>query len=296
LSGISAMGANGNIEVPDLSGMTYEQAQTALQDVKLNIKKGDEVIDKNFDQGQIVSQVPTSGSKVKAGNSVVVSISKGAKQGTVPNIIGKSVDDAIFLLDKYGFKLGSTTSEASEMPKDSVTKQTPEAGAEAKPGATVNITVSEGPKAQAPDVVGMKILEATEVLKSADLEVGDIVYEMSEIYAKDIVIWQQNIDGSDIKPGTKVNLKVSTGTEPAGSKSIALDIDYGSAANQVFYLTVTINDESGTHNIISREQRIKDNGSEIVSLSGEGAGTVTVIFDNDVVMQKSVNFNTGEIQ
>lgn len=296
LSGISAMGASGTIEVPDLSGMTYEQAQTALEEVNLNIKKGDEVIDKNYDEGQIVSQIPTSGSKVKAGNSVEVSISKGVKQGTVPNIIGKSVDDAIFLLDKYGFYLGETTVEASEMPKDTVTKQTPVAGAEAKPGSVVNIIISEGPKAKIPDLIGMKMLEAIEVLKSADLEVGDIVYEMSEVYAKDIVIWQQEIDAADIIPGAKVNLKVSTGTDPAGSKAIALDIDYRSAANQVFYLTVTINDESGTHNIISREQRIKDNGSEILSLSGEGAGTVTVIFDNDIVMQKNVNFNTGEIE
>jgi len=296
LSGISAMGANNNIEVPDLSGMTYDQAEAALQDVKLTIEKGDEVVDEDFEEGQIVSQIPTSGSKVKAGKSVVVSISKGAKEGMVPNLVGKSLEDALFLLDKYGFVQGVTTVEESDMPKDIVIKQSPDAGSEVKPGATIDISISEGPQETAPDVIGMNILDAEAVLKSADLEVGDIVYEMSDVYAKDIVIWQQDVRGADLKPGTTVNLKVSTGSEPAGSKSIALDIDYASAANQVFYLTVTINDESGTHSIISREQRIKDNGSEIVSLSGEGSGTVTVIFDNDVVMQKSVNFNTGEIQ
>jgi len=296
LSGISAVGANNNIEVPDLSGMTYEEAEVALKDSKLSIEKGDEVIDNDFEAGLIVSQIPTSGSKVKAGKSVVVSISKGVKEGMVPNIIGKSLEDALFLLDKYGFNEGSTTVEASDMPKDIVIKQSPEAGSEEKPGATIDISVSEGPQETAPDVVGMNILDAEAVLKSADLKVGDIVYEMSDVYAKDIVIWEQDVKGANLKPGTTVNLKVSTGTEPAGSKAIALDIDYASAANQVFYLTVTINDESGPHSIISREQRIKDNSSEIVSLSGTGVGTVTVIFDNDVVMQKNVNFNTGEIQ
>src|SRR5665647_2487016 len=296
LSGISAVGANNNIEVPDLSGMTYEEAEVALKDSKLSIEKGDEVIDNDFEAGLIVSQIPTSGSKVKAGKSVVVSISKGVKEGMVPNIIGKSLEDALFLLDKYGFNEGSTTVEASDMPKDIVIKQSPEAGSEEKPGATIDISVSEGPQETAPDVIGMNVLDAEAVLKAADLKVGDIVYEMSDVYAKDIVIWEQDVKGANLKPGTTVNLKVSTGTEPAGSKAIALDIDYGSAANQVFYLTVTINDESGTHSIISREQRIKDNGSEIVSLSGVGAGTVTVIFDNDVVMQKNVNFNTGEIE
>ena len=47
--------------------------------------------------------------------------------------------------------------------------------------------------------------------------------------------------------------------------------------------------------MISREQRLKDDKSEIVSLTGTGQGTVTVIFDNDVVMKKNVNFNTGEL-
>jgi serine/threonine-protein kinase len=233
---------------------------------------------------------------VKAGKSVVVSISKGVKEGMVPNLVGKSVEDAAFLLDKYGFNQGSTTVEASEMPKDIVIRQSLDAGSEVKPGATIDIVISEGPQKTAPDVTGMNILDAEAVLNSADLKVGDIVYEMSDVYAKDIVIWQQDVRGAELKPGTTVNLKVSTGTEPAGSKAIALDIDYSSAANQVFYLTVTISDESGTYSIISREQRIKDNGSEIVSLSGTGVGTVTVIFDNDVVMQKNVNFNTGEIQ
>lgn len=296
LSGISALGANSSIEVPDLTGMTYSQAEAALEEVNLSIEKGDEVIDFEFEEGEIVSQIPASGSKVKAGKSVVVSISKGVKEGTIPNLIGKSLEDAIFLLDKYGFKQGSTTVESSDMPKDTVVKQSPEAGAEARPGSAVDIFVSEGAKESVPNVVGMKILDATQTLNDSELEVGDVVYEMSDVYAKDIVIWQQEIASEDIKAGTKVNLKVSTGSEAAGSKSIALDIDYGSAANQVFYLTVTVNDESGTHNIISREQRIKDNGSEIVSLSGQGAGTVTVIFDNDVVMQKSVDFNTGDIQ
>ncbi|MBK5246547.1 MAG: Stk1 family PASTA domain-containing Ser/Thr kinase [Peptostreptococcaceae bacterium] len=296
LSGISAVGASENIEVPNLSGMTYEEAEVALQEVRLTIGKGDEVIDNDFEKGQIVSQIPTSGSKVKAGKSVVVSISKGVVEGMVPNLVGKSLEDALFLLDKYGFNQGSATVEASEMPKNIVINQSPEAGLEVKPGTTINISVSEGPQKTAPDVIGMNILDAEAVLNSADLKVGDIGYEMSDAYAKDIVIWQQDVKGANLKPGTTVNLKVSTGTEPAGSKAIALDIDYGSAVNQVFYLTVTINDESGTHSIISREQRIKENVSEIVSLSGSGAGTVTVIFDNDVVMQKNVNFNTGEIQ
>ena len=296
LSGISSLGAAKTVEVPELSGMTYEEAQEELEKVGLKIEKGDEVIDYEYEKGQIVSQDPESGSEAKEGIAVVVSISKGAKEGAVPNLVGKSFEDAVFLLEKYGFSQGTVTVEASDMPKDIVIRQSPEGGSETNPGSSINIVVSEGPKNLAPNVVGMKLEEAIEVLRAVNIEVGEIGYEMSDVYAKDIIIWQQELEGTTFEPGTTINLKISTGDEPAGPKSIALDIDYAGAANQVFYLTVTVNDESGTHNIISREQRIKDNVSEIVSLSGVGEGTVTVIFDNDVVMQKSINFNTGAIE
>ena len=93
-----------------------------------------------------------------------------------------------------------------------------------------------------------------------------------------------------------VNLKISTGDQPpASSRSIALTVDYDKAANEVFYMTVVISDESGVRAIVNREQKIKSDGSEILSLTGDGAGTVKVIFDNDVVMEKNVDFNTGEI-
>ncbi|MPN32174.1 hypothetical protein SDC9_179650 [bioreactor metagenome] len=108
-------------------------------------------------------------------------------------------------------------------------------------------------------------------------------------------MWQQVGAGESVDEGSAINLKVSTGDQAPAPKSIALDIDYTQAKNLVFFLTVTVSDESGTTNIFTREQRLKEDGSEVVSLTGTGQGTVTVLFDNDVVMKKNVNFNTGEI-
>ena len=64
----------------------------------------------------------------------------------------------------------------------------------------------------------------------------------------------------------------------------------------MFWLTVTVSDEQGTHNMITREQRIKEDGGETVVLTGTGSGSVTVIFNNEVVQRANVNFNTGEIE
>lgn len=286
------------VAVPSLAGQTVEEATKKVEDLGLKIETGDEVYDSTYGEGEIVSQSPEADSKVKEGKTITVNISKGAKEGTIPNIVGKSYDDAVFLIKKYGFKVGEVTTGTSEMPKDVVISQNPDGGEEASPNSKISFIVSEGRaegEVTMPSLIGKNIDAATAALTKLGLAVGDVGYEMSQAYDKDEVMWQQYGADETVGTGTKVNLKVSTGTESAGPKSVALDVDFSDAKNLVFFLTVTVSDETGTFNVISREQRLKDDKSEIVSLTGTGQGTVTVIFDNDVVMKKNVNFNTGEL-
>ncbi len=295
MSGASLLKGSGEVQVPDVRKMSMEEARAELEKVGLTLQEGDRVIDYDLEEGLIVSQDPLPDTTVKKGWPVTVSISKGAGVDTVPNLVGKPFQDAVYLLQRYGYVQGAVTAEASEMPKDVVIRQSPESGTTAKSGKAIDMVVSSGPRLTVPPLVGMTLEQARAALAEAGLEVGEIGYDMSQVYAEGIVIWQQELDSS-IKPGARVNLKLSTGNQPAGSKSIALDVDYSGAENQVFYLTVTVTDETGTHNVISREQRIKDNGGEILSLSGTGVGTVTVIFDDTVVMQKTVDFDTGTLE
>ena len=300
LSAINSFTAEKEVAVPDLVGKTVEEATTALDKLNLKLEVGDKISSSEYDEGQIVSQDPKAEMTVKEGYTVTVSVSKGkVKEGTVPNVVSKTANDAKFVLESYGYKLGSITQENSDMPKDVVIRQTPEAGTEADPGTSVDIVVSLGSAVEQvdmPDVKGKDVDTAKEVLEKAGLAIGAVDYDMSSAYAINTVMWQQYEPGTKVDKGTAVNLKISTADQPpASSRSVALTVDYGKANNEVFYLTVVVSDESGVRAIINREQRIKSDGSEILSLTGDGVGTVKVIFDNDVAMEKSVDFNTGEI-
>lgn len=295
---ISTLGEGSEIAVPDLSGKTVEEATQTLEKLGLTLEEGDKVYDSEYEEGQIVSQDPTAESKVKKGKVVTVSISKGSKEGTVPNIVGKSYDDAVYMIKKYGYDVGDVTIGKSDMPKDTVISQTPKDGEEAKSGSRIDFVVSQGTDDGTvimPKLLGMTLEKAKEALKAEGLKIGEVGEDMSDAYSKGQVMWQQVGAGESVEEGSTINVKLSTGTEPSGPKTIALDVDYSDAKNLVFFITVTISDESGTRNIYTRDQRLKEDGSEVLSLTGTGQGTVTVLFDNEVEMKKNVNFDTGEI-
>lgn len=290
------LGSNKSLRIPDVTGRTVKEAREILEEKGLKLKKGDEVYSKKFDEGQIVSQTPESGNKTKPGKIITVSISKGTKEGTIPNLMGKSFDEAVALINKHGYSVGDVSVKDSDEEKDTVISQNPKAGKSAKAGTTIEFTVSKGKvpgQTKMPKLLGMTLDEAKKAMRDAGLEIGKIDETQSTVYPANQIAWQSIASNEDVSEGTKVDIKVSTGSEP---KSIVLDVDYSEAKNDVFFITVTVTDETGTFNLISRDQRFKADGGESVILSGRGKGSVTVLFDNEVVMRKSVNFSTGAIE
>lgn len=289
-------GGGEEFEAPDFRGMSFDAAKIAASEYGLKLEQGDLVYSADYDAELICSQVPDAGTNVKEGKTITVNISKGMKEGTVPNIIGKSQSDAEFALEKYGFHKGTVTKQKSNLPSGIVISQTPGAGEEATPGSYVAFTVSEGiaeDEAVVPKLLGMTFDEAKAALEEAGLGVGNVTYEKSGAYPKDQVMWQSQEAKKSVESGTAIDIKISSGTEEPAPVSSSIYVDYSAAENEVFWLTVTVSDESGTHNIITRAQRIKSDGGENVYLEGQGAGTVTVIFDNTVVGEYSVNFGGG---
>jgi serine/threonine-protein kinase len=302
LSAIEEFGSAAEVAVPDLTGKTVEEATSELTQYNLKLQVGDEITSDKFEEGLIVSQDPEAEMMVKEGYTITVNVSKGkeqVKEGTIPAVVNRTRSDAEFVLNNYGYKLGRVTEENSDMPKDVVIKQSPEAGTAADPGTGVDIVVSLGKAVeyvQMPDLIGKGIDEAKQQLETAGLTVGTPGYEMSSAFELNTVMWQQYDPGVLLEKGTSVNLKISTGDQPpAASRSIALDVDYGKAKNEVFVMSVVVSDESGVRTVINQEQRIRSDGSEILSLNGTGDGKVQVLFDNDMAYEWNVNFDTGEI-
>jgi len=279
-----------SVEVPDVRGMTLEEATAELDQAGLKVSEGDLVYSSKYELGQVVSSDPEPGSMAKENSTVTVNICKGAEAGTVPDLTNKTLEEAKSLLTRYGFKLGNVESKVSSEPKDTVIDQDPKGGAETTPGDYINIVVSDGTgkeEVEVPYLIGKDLETAKQLIVSAGFVVGEITYGASSEYDLGQVTKQQYEAGAMLAKGTTINIKVAGGS---GSSIISLDITYADAKNEIFQLTVIVADESGTRTVISKEERHKSNGGETIQVEGLGNGTITVIFDDKVVMTKSVVF------
>ena len=119
-----------DIEVPDFRGMTIEEAEDKAEDLGIEVKIGKYEFSTEYEQDQIMDQDPNHGEMVAKGDTVTVDISKGGERGVIPNLIGKSEEDAKKMIEDYGFELGTVKEKESHEEKGTVIEQDPSAGSD----------------------------------------------------------------------------------------------------------------------------------------------------------------------
>ena len=101
---------SGKVTVPDIRGMTEEQAKAALKKKDLGIKPIKRTESKKYKAGLVSKQTPEAGEKVKKNTTVEVVISSGLVKSKkqVPNVSGMSETEAQKELEDAGFKVTSS--------------------------------------------------------------------------------------------------------------------------------------------------------------------------------------------
>lgn len=280
-----------DIEVPDFRGMTIEEAEDKAEDLGIEVKIGKYEFSTEYEQDQIMDQDPNHGEMVAKGDTVTVDISKGGERGVIPNLIGKSEEDAKKMIEDYGFELGTVKEKESHEEKGTVIEQDPSAGSEGKQGDTINITISDGSgkeMGEVPYVLGMSEDEARAAIEEAGFKVGDVSEGVSSAYDNGQVMWQEYNGGTSLEKGTAIDIKISGGQ----TSTITREIPFDWAENEVFYMTITISDDNGTRNIVTNKQCNKSDKFYTLTVEGKGKGTITVIFDKKVVIDhKPIDFS-----
>ena len=135
----------------------------------------------------------------------------------MPNIIGLSLSQAKKMLEDSGLRLGNVSEEYSDdYEKGIVMKQSIKSGEKTEENITIDIVVSKGAEEElisVPNLVGFDIQEAQRQLELNNLKLGNIKYQYSETYKKDIVIKQTPASGYEAKESIVVDVVVSLGPE-----------------------------------------------------------------------------------
>lgn len=211
--------SSAEINVPDVVGKSSVVAQQILEDKNLRVK----IVEANDDSvpaGQVVSQYPEAGAKVKEQRLVTITVSKGGQELTMPDLKSMSRSNAEEKLKKMGLKIGAVFEENSKEPAGTVINQDPRSGSKITKGQTVDITVSLGEKKKEVTVqnyTGLSVDSAKSNLEANGLSLGGISEETST-KPKGTVIGQSPAAGSTTTEGGSVSLIISSGSS-GGAKA-----------------------------------------------------------------------------
>jgi len=128
----------------------------------------------------------------------------------VPDVTRRTVEDARDLLRAAGLNLGALGEIGGRGVPGTVARQRPRAGARARPGDDVHLSLLRGRPAQMPAIQGLPLERARALLREAGLTPGDVVGDTS---ADAVVNGHSYRAGDRLRPGEIINLSLSA---PAG--------------------------------------------------------------------------------
>lgn len=138
---------NGEVEFPDVVGYSMEDAQRELKNrgitnVTFSLQKSTTI-----PSGTVISTDPVEGEMIRVDKEVTlfISISDSEKMIEVENVLGKSRQEAVSILEKQGFSVKVEEAASDAYPEGQICAQSKDGGFEALEGSTIMIYVSTGP-------------------------------------------------------------------------------------------------------------------------------------------------------
>ncbi len=151
--------------VPKLVGKSRGDATDALQAVGLKVGTLTEGYHDTIAKGKVISTSPGSGNKLKAGANVSLTISQGPQPVDVPDLTGRTVDEARTELTNAGLKVAVTEEYVEGVEPGRVIRHDPSGGSSVPRGTEVNLVVAQATEVAVPDVINKSFDEAEQILE-----------------------------------------------------------------------------------------------------------------------------------
>jgi eukaryotic-like serine/threonine-protein kinase len=153
--------------VPDVVDITQAEAEELLDEAGLRVGRVTPEASEDIEPGNVISSDPVADTEVDRGSKVDLVVSSGPSAAPVPDVRGRTEDEATEILENAGFEVSPTDVPSDTVAEGLVVSQDPAQGTPAEPGATVTIAISTGPEeTPMPSVIGENADDAQALLES----------------------------------------------------------------------------------------------------------------------------------
>lgn len=200
-----------DIVVPQLMGMTVNDASAKLADAGLSLKVEEgRRVDPKVPAGTIVAQEPASGLRTRKQRSIRVWISAGPRSTIVPALVGEAERTAQMRASQGGFVLGSPAEiRSADYATGSVVAQNPPPKSKAD---TISLLVNRGERDATyvmPDIIGVNGARAADLLRVRGFRVAVVGDHPYPGVPGGVVLRQSPQAGFQIAPGETISIEVS---------------------------------------------------------------------------------------
>lgn len=196
------------LRVPELVGLTSGQALSRISESGLKAEVRQKPTKKDSEVDVVLSQSPSKGTLTTPGNTVTIEVGALLSRVTVPNVKGKTADDAESILTDKKLVVNKVEQPSDTVKKGYVIDQSPASGATVYEGDTVTIFVSSG--TEVPDVTGLRESDARSALESKRLTVKVVYQTATDPTDPQIgrVVNQDPAALTMVEPGSEVTITV----------------------------------------------------------------------------------------
>ena len=199
-------------DAPAVVGLTETEARDRLSAAGFDVEERPAVYSDEVPEAHVVDQDPVAEGRVVEGGTITLTTSLGPDRREVPEVTGRTREQATAALDEVGLAVGGTSEAFSDLPVGAVVATDPARGASLPPGTEVTLVLSKGVELLGvPDVQGATRADAERAITSAGFT-PRTTEAFSEDVAKGLVSDQSPSSGRAPR-GSEVALEVSRGPE-----------------------------------------------------------------------------------
>lgn len=287
-----------DIEVPDVSGKSYDDAVNILTEKGFEIDEPVRVSDEKIEEGYVIKTNPSANEITKEGATITIYESTGKEKIVLEDYVGRNIDRVKAILEMKGFKNIDVKPESNEtQAAGTILTQFPEIGEEVIPTEeTIEFTVSTGPKQVTINELVGKSKEEIDEYVSANGFITSVSEEHSSDIPKGHLISQSPEPGTKVVPReTTLQLVYSSGPEELPRKTVTktVDIPYNpEIVGQEQEVSILIDDAE--HSISDTYKTFKISSPKVETLnftieSGQVA-YYQIIIDNEVVTSETIPY------